>query len=725
MGIDIGGTFTDFAIVDERTGATTLHKLLTTPADPSLAVLEGIGRLLDAAGVRIEDLGAIVHGSTLVTNAVIERRGASTGMLVTRGFADVLDIALERRYDLYDLRLRFPAPIVPRACRREIDERMRDDGTPVRVPDLGQVDAAIEGLLRDHQVEAIAVCFLHSFTNPTHEAAVVAHVRERFPQIHVSGSADVLPVMREYERWTTTTLNAYVQPVVDRYLARVEQGLAAMDFRGSFHVMTSSAGTVSAALARRYPVRMLESGPAAGVYMAAHHGRTLGIRDLLSFDMGGTTAKGAIVRGGRLHKQYRLEVARVHEFKAGSGLPTCVPVVDMIEIGAGGGGIAEVDDRGVIRVGPRSAGAVPGPACYGLGGADPTLTDANLTLGYLDPRYFLGGTMALDAQASREAIDRALRGPLGIDTVRAAWGIHETINEDIARAFRAHASDIGFDYRRASMVAFGGSGPAHAARVARKLRIPRVVFPAGSGVMSAIGMLVSPISYQSARTRRTRLDAIDAEAFASGFAEVEADALSVLAAAGIDPWQIGIERHLDMRYAGQGYEVEVHLPAFDGLAAAAAVYAQLPALFSAAYAHVFSLSFLDEPVEIMNWKVDASAPVPAFDDRWSLHRAARRSGDATGQSALKGKRQAFFPEADGFLVCPVYDRYSLVPGARVDGPALVEERESTCVLGVGDTAVVDGFGNLVAEVAGAAGYCEDLTASGTGTSSALAEAAGA
>ncbi len=689
MGIDIGGTFTDFAVTDETTGATTLEKVLTTPHDPSIAVLEGVDTLLRAACLPIGALTTIVHGSTLVTNAVIERRGAPTGMLVTRGFSDVLDIALERRYDLYDLRLRFPTPIVPRACRREIDERIREDGHVLLAPDAAQVEAVVRELVDQHAVQAIAVCFLHSFTNPAHELAVATIIRERFPALHVSTSADVLPYMREYERWTTTTINAFVQPVVDRYLSRLEDGLKERGFTGAFHVMTSSAGTVTAKMARRYPVRMLESGPAAGVYMAAHHGRTLGIPNLLSFDMGGTTAKGAIVRGGRLHKKYQLEVARVHEFKTGSGLPACVPVVDMIEIGAGGGGIAEIDDRGVIRVGPRSAGSAPGPACYRRGGADPTLTDANLSLGFLDPDYFLGGAMVLDPAASRTAIDIGLATPLGIDIPRAAWGIHETINEDIARAFRVHASDIGFDYRNCSMIAFGGSGPAHAARVARKLRIPRVIFPSGSGVMSAIGMLVSPISYQLARTGRARLAALDPMAFVARFRAIEEEARAVLCGAGIDPAKICIERHLDMRYAGQGYEVEVHLPSLDD---PAAVFEQLPRLFAEAYARVFSLSYLDEPIEILHWKVDLSSASPDFDNRWSL-RARKPPGDAR-----KGSRNAYFPEAGGYVDCPVYDRYRLDVGTVIHGPALVEERESTCVLGVGDRAWIDEFGNMVADV---------------------------
>ena len=382
IGVDIGGTFTDFALIDDRDGAIAIYKQLTTPEDPSIAVLEGIGTILSREGVGIGDVNAVIHGSTLVTNAVIERRGARTGMLVTRGFGDVLDIANERRYDIYDLRSRFPEPLVPRAARAEVGARLRDDGLEVTPLDAAEVEAGIRGLVERQKIEALAICFLHSYANPAHEEAARDVARRAFPGLYVSTSADVFPFIREYERWTTTVANAFSQPLVDRYLGNLEGGLAAAGFRGTFYVMTSSGGVVGAATARRYPVRMLESGPAAGVLMTAFHGRALGVANLLSFDMGGTTAKGAIVRGGKPHKSYELEVARVHEFKPGSGLPVKVPVIDMIEIGAGGGSIAEVDDRGLIRVGPRSAGARPGPACYGRGGTRPTVTDANLVLGY-------------------------------------------------------------------------------------------------------------------------------------------------------------------------------------------------------------------------------------------------------------------------------------------------------------------------------------------------------
>jgi N-methylhydantoinase A len=678
IGIDIGGTFTDFALVDEGGGRLVIHKQLTSPDDPARAVLDGLPVLLARAGAEMSEVASIAHGTTLVTNALIERRGAVTGMLCTAGFADVLDIGMERRYDMYDLAITYPKPLVPKACRAEIDERVAFDGRVIQEPDLEAVRAAIARLVDEHGIEALAICLLNAYANPVHEERIGALTAEAFPDLRVSTSADVFPFMREYERWTTTTVNAFTQPMVERYLDRLEAGLADHGFPGAFYIMTSSGGTVTPAVARRYPVRLLESGPAAGALMSAYHGQALGRPELLAFDMGGTTAKGALIREGTPLKKYELEIARVHEFKAGSGLPVKAPAIDLIEIGAGGGSIAEIDVRGVMRVGPTSAGADPGPACYGRGGAAATLTDANLCLGYLDPDYFLGGEMALDGAASGSVIDRHIAGPLEVDAIRAAWGIHETVNEDVARAFRNHASERGFDYRRSAMIAFGGSGPAHALRVARKLRVPTVIFPLGAGVMSAVGLLASPLAFELMRSERVAVEGLADDTFADRFAALSAQAAAPLVEAGMAAADIAMTRWLDMRYQGQGYDVEVRLPDGNGAAKVAA----LPALFGQAYEAVFGRSFPDEAVDIMSWKVEARGPRPALDGR--LDRAAP---EAAGDP-IKGMRRAYFPEAGGFVDCPVYDRYALTAGASFSGPALVEERESTCVIGVGDTVEV-------------------------------------
>ncbi len=685
VGIDIGGTFTDFALLSEDDGRLFIHKQLTTPDDPAQSVLSGVPKLLEKAGVAAAQVSAVVHGTTLVTNAVIERRGAKTAMIVTHGFSDILDIARERRYDMYDLTITYPAPLVPRALRREIKERIGPYGS-VDIP-LAEDDVAnaLQELV-DHGVAAIAVCFLNSPVNPAHEQAVARIAAERFPQLFVSTSSDVFPFLREYERWTTATMNAYTGPLFDRYLERLEDGLRSAGLQGDLFIMSSSGGTVTPEVARQFPVRMLESGPAAGVLQSATLGRQLKRPNLLSFDMGGTTAKGALVRNDQPLKRYEMEVARVHEFRAGSGLPAKIPVIDLIEIGSGGGSIAAVDARGTVAVGPHSAGAVPGPACYGQGGEDPTLTDANLTLGYLDDAFFLGGEMRLDIGAAARAIDGRLGTPLGIETLRAAWGIHESVNEDIARAFRNHASERGFDYRACAMVAFGGSGPAHACRVARKLRVPTVIFPVGAGVMSAVGLLASPLSFETFRAERMGLETLTPIDFSQRFDTLVGEARAFLGRAAAPGEQTVIRRRLDMRYRGQGYEIEVDLPDGAGLDAVAG-------LFTAAYERIFTKSFPSESLEITNWKIEVALVRAGADAAYHLE-------VEPGKVAIKGRRAAYFPENGGPAETPVYDRYALAAGDTFAGPALVEERESTCVIGVGDRVAVDTAGNMIVSVAG-------------------------
>jgi N-methylhydantoinase A len=689
--VDIGGTFTDFALIDDRAGDISIHKVLTTPRDPSEAVLAGADDLLKRKGVGWAEVAAIVHGTTLVTNAVIERKGAATGMLVTRGFRDVLDIAFERRYDLFDLRLKLAPAVVPRRLRREIDERLKYTGEVMQALDPNAAVAAARELVEQHGVRALAICFLHSYANPAHEQAARDAVAKAFPDLYVSASADVLPFMREYERWCTATVNAYAQPMTDRYLGRLEGSLAERGFRGAFLVMTSSGGTLTGELARRYPVRLIESGPAAGALMSSYVGQLAGAQNLLSFDMGGTTAKGALVRGGRPLKKFEMEVARVHNFKQGSGLPLRIPVIDMIEIGAGGGSVAEVDERGLFKVGPESAGAEPGPACYGRGGERPTLTDANLLLGCLDASFFLGGHMPLDLGAAERAMTDGVARPLKLTAARAAWGVHETINEDVARAFRIHASEVGFDYRKCSMVAFGGSGPVHAMRIARKLRIPEVIFPAGAGVMSAIGMLVTPLSFETLRTHRLSLDELDPQRYRAEIDPLVRQARQFLVDAGEREAEVRVQCRLDMRFRGQGYEIEVAVP--EGLDDAA-VLDRLPELFRAAYAEVFSFSRLEAPIEIVNWKVEATGPRPRLAENFRI--ASVASG---APKAEKGRRPLYQPEQGDAAECPVYDRYALAPGGRLTGPAVIEENESTCVIGPGDEVVVDERYNLIARLA--------------------------
>lgn len=688
LGVDIGGTFTDFALYDDRSRALRIHKRLTTPDDPSVAVLQGVEAFLGQAGVPPRDLSVVAHGTTLVTNAVIERKGARTGMLVTAGFRDLLDMRLESRYDVFDLRIRFPLPLVPRAMRREIDERIRFDGTVERPLDPASAVRAARELVDLNGIEALAICFLHAYANPDHEEQARHAVAEAFPNLYLSVSSAVCPHMREFERWTTTTMNAYTQPMFDRYLERLTRGLAELGCGGRVFVMTSSGGVLSPDLSRMFPVRMLESGPAAGVLMSAYHGRSLGEPQILSFDMGGTTAKGALVRGFQPIRRLDMEVARIHEYKRGSGLPVKIPVIDMVEIGTGGGSIALVDERGVIKVGPQSAGADPGPACYGRGGTRPTLTDANLLLGYLDPRFFLGGEMALDASAARTAVDTVARR-LGLDPVRTAWGIHETANEDMSRAFRVHASERGFDYRAACIVAFGGCGPIHALGVARKLRVPRVVFPVGAGVMSALGLLVSPLSFETSRSNRMPLADLDARSFASAYRAVIDEAVAFLGRAGLQAKDIATALVLEMRYRGQGHEIDVRLP--DGRDTAE-VFPELQSLFERRYDELYGSTPLDEPIEIINWRVEARGPETTLNRGYELVVAG------VAETADKGTRRAYLPAAGTLVDVPVYDRYALRPGSEIVGPALIEERESTCLVGEDDRVRVDGHGNLIAHL---------------------------
>jgi N-methylhydantoinase A len=688
IGVDIGGTFTDFALHDGADARLAIHKQLTTPADPSLAVIEGVKTLATNNGIAISDVAEIVHGTTLVTNAVIERNGAKTGMLGTAGFTDIMDMGLERRYDLFDLKAIYAQPLIPRSHRLEVAERIRFDGSIETPLDVHAVrDAA--GRFAEQGIQSIAVCFLHAYANPAHERQAAEILRAELPDVFISSSADVSPSMREFERWTTVSANAFTGPMFDRYLHRLETGLAAGGFTGKLYIMSSSGGMMTTATARRFPVRALESGPAAGALMSANHGRALELDHLLSFDMGGTTAKGALVVDGQPIKHYDMEVARGYQFRRGSGLTVRIPVLDMIEIGAGGGSIADVDDRGLLKVGPRSAGAMPGPACYGQGGTRPTLTDANLLLGYLDAGFFLGGTMDLDVGAAETAISDGIAARLGIDTMRAAFGIHDIVSEDIARAFRIHASERAFDYRAASMVAFGGSGPLHAMSVARKLKIPRVVFPVAAGVMSALGLLVSPLAFEVARARRVHVDDINATDFEATFATLESEARQILSDAGVAAADMRINRRLDMRYQGQGHEIEVTLP--EDIAVNAS-FADLNELFGSTYQSIYTLR-LDAPAEIINWKLEASGPAVGLGEHYELGGSSART-----EAAQKGTRRAYHPTEQRFCDWPVYDRYALRPGMEITGPALIEERESTCVVGPDDRVVVDARFNLIANL---------------------------
>ena len=710
LGVDIGGTFTDLVLVDERSGVLRVGKVLTTAKDPAHGVEQGIQGLLDESRVAARDVHAAVHGTTLATNALIERKGARTALLTTAGFRDVLEIRREGRYDMYDIFIDPPAPLVPRHLRREVEERMLADGTVLRPLDEAGARRVISGLVADG-VEAIAICLLHAYVNPGHERRLAELVDELAPGVPVSCSSDVVPEIREYERASTTTANVYVVPLMARYLEDLERRLADLGVPGQLYVMQSSGGIVLPREARRFPIRLVESGPAAGAIAAAQAARERGESRLLSFDMGGTTAKACVIDDGAPLVAREFEVARADRFKKGSGMPVRVPVIEMIEIGAGGGSIARVDRMGLLKVGPDSAGADPGPACYNLGGRLPTVTDADLLLGYLDAEFFLGGRMRLDCEAARRSVEEHVARPLGLDVIAAAWGIHRVVNENMAAAARIHGIERGRDLRTYPLFAFGGAGPVHCWQVARVLRVPRILLPFGAGAISAYGLLSAPLAFDFVRTHRERLDTAEWATLNRLFVEMESQGRALLARAGVEESDVRVARVAEMRYLGQGHEVEAAVP--DGLLSAASLET-ITTSFEAAYRALYHRLPQGVPIEALNWRVTVAGPAPnvrllgatqtgrAAD---ASSRATRPGGAVGGDVSspptciiIKTTRKAYFAETGGFVDTPVYDRYALAAGTEFTGPAIVEERESTAVLGPGARCRVDERSTIIVDV---------------------------
>ena len=695
IGFDIGGTFTDFILLDTQQNAIRLHKCLTTPDDPSVGALAGLAELVAGAGITLGDVGDIVHGTTLVTNALIERRGAKLGLITTQGFRDVLEMGTEQRYDIYDLFLQYPDPLVPRRRRLEVPERMDRDGNIVVPLDLGAVRAAARQLAADG-VEAIAIGFLHAYRNAAHERAAAAAVREILPDVALSLSSEVVAELWEYQRLVTTCANAFVQPLMDRYVQRLERELWISGFRGALYLMHSAGGLVSPATARAFPIRLLESGPAGGGLATAFFGALAGKPDVISFDMGGTTAKACLIENGRAATAAEMEAARVHRFKKGSGLPIKAPVIDMIEIGAGGGSIASIDEVGLLRVGPHSAGADPGPACYGRGGTRPTVTDANLLLGYYDPGFFLGGRMALDLPAATDAM-ALLGAQLNLSVIETAWGIHRVVTESMAAAARIHIVEKGRDPRRYAMVGFGGAGPAHAVGVARTLGVTEVLVPPASGAASALGFLAAPLSFEQVRSHPVRLDQDRAaSAINQVVGALQQDVAARLVEAGVAGADVVIERSADMRLFGQLHEISVPLP--DGTIDDAAM-ATIAASFVAAYTDRYTSVYAGVAIQLVSVRVRARGPIP--------HLSLAQAGLPAGAVAHKGTRQAYF--GDGFIETPVYDRYALATGVEIAGPAIIEEREATTIIGPGDRLVVDAAGTMRISVAVAVAAAARIT----------------
>ncbi|WP_439619064.1 hydantoinase/oxoprolinase family protein [Shinella sp.] len=681
LGIDIGGTFTDLVLVNAITGDQLLGKVLTTPDNPSLGALDGVKRLLQDAGIEAGDLRHVIHGTTLVINALIEQKGARTGLLTTRGFRDILEMRRGKRFDIDDLFIEVPSPLVPRSRVGEIAERMDHSGRAIEPLDDVSARAAVEAMVAQG-VEAIAVSFLHAYRNGAHEERVREMIREVAPDVAVSLSSEVSPDVREYERTSTTVANAYTQPIMRRYLDRMAEELARTGYNHDLYLMLSDAGLTTVDTATAFPIRLMESGPAGGAVTARYYSELLGRPNLVAFDMGGTTAKIMFIADGEIITADELETARRYRFKRGSGIPIRIPVVEMLEIGSGGGGIAALNEMGLLKVGPHSAGAQPGPACYGRGGELPTVTDANLLLGYLNPDYFLGGRMKLDA-ASAQASMEPLCATSGLSPERVAWGIHEIVTEDMAQAAQLHLLERGVDPRKFALLAFGGAGPLHACGLARKLGISEVIIPYAAGVASAFGFLAAPLSITLMQGHPTALKGADTTAINALLARLEEKGRRFLKDAGVADGEIRLRRFASLRYRGQSSELKITL-SNDGLDEA--TMDDLTTAFSDEFERVYGRANRRVGVEALNWQVQVSGPKPQLATAQAVARATNPS---------VGERMAYFAAAGGRLPTSAIPRSILKPGIELRGPLLIEEDESTTVIPPDTTLTVDEYFNLI------------------------------
>jgi len=681
LGIDIGGTFTDLVIHDPRDGRAVIWKESTTPDDPARGALEGTRKVLEKAGAKPEQVGRVVHATTLFTNALIERKGAKTGLLTTAGFRDVLEIGRERKYELYDLFIEMPKPLVPRPWRREAMERLAADGSVEKKLDVDAALAEVAQLV-EQGVESLAICFLHSYANPAHERAIGAAVAERFQNLSLSLSSEVSPEIREYLRVSTTVANAYIRPLAEIYLERLENALRSEGIPGGLFLMLSNGGLTHVSEAKRVPVQLLESGPAAGALAGAWFGRNAGLERVLAFDMGGTTAKLALVDDGEPLVAYGFEAAREKRFLRGSGLPMQIATVELIEIGAGGGSIAHKSDLGTLNVGPESSGAQPGPACYGRGGTNATVTDADLTLGYLNADFFLGGAMKIDKAATDKAFG-ALATSLGVDPGRAAFGVHDVVNENMAGAARVAIAERGRVPSEYALLATGGAGPVHAWHVARKLGVKRVVCPPGAGAGSTIGMLMAPARVDRVQSYTPALGGADMKAVEKAFADLEKESLDVLRLTGADIGARTVKRLADMRYIGQGSEITVTLPS-------PLTEAGVRTEYEAAYKALFARVPPGAAIQFVALRLSVSAPMPGTGGKLELTRHA-------SAGAEKGTRPVFFPDEGKTVQTKVWDRYALKAGVVIEGPAVFEEDESTFIVGPNATARLLADGSILAE----------------------------
>lgn len=687
IGADIGGTFTDLFIIDRANGACVTGKILTDHVDPTNSIIDGLKSLADRDAIDLTAVERVYHGTTLVTNAVIQRRGARAALLVTEGFRDSVEIGTEHRFDLYDLNLEKPAPLVPRRWRRPVKERILADGTTERALDRAQVEEEVRDLLAQG-VEAFAVCLLHSYRNPLHERAVRDIIRGISPDVHVSLSSEIAPEIREYERGSTVSINAYVAPVVAPYLRSLGRRLGRMGIPAQLLIMQSNGGTCAPDVAEEHPVRLLESGPAAGAIGAAYIARAVERDNVLFFDMGGTTAKAVIIDEARPLMARKLEVAHVYRFKHGSGLPVQAPAIEMIEIGAGGGSIAHIDRLGLLKVGPESAESEPGPACYGRGGMRPTVTDADLVLGYIGADSFLSGRMRLDVEAARRAIADHIASPLGLSIEEAAWGIHQVVNENMAAAARVHLLEHGRTPERYSMVAFGGAGPTHAYGVARALHLHEIVVPWQAGVGSAFGMLCAPVAFEMAQSRTIALQAVEWSGIDQMLASMVQECRANVISAGIDSSATVTSRSADLRYRGQGHEIQIDL---EGLSWPDIDWRDVQERFRVEYRRLNGVDGPDMPVDVITWRASVRGPISDVPLRASNALCADRRSHKT--------RPVYFAETNGFVTTRLVQRTNLKPGDRVEGPSIIELGDASITIGPFASAHIGAEGLVRVELA--------------------------
>lgn len=691
IGFDIGGTFTDFALHDAATGAVHVWKRLSTPSDPSVAALAGIDELLDSAGAEMAEVGHVIHGTTIGTNIVIERKGATTALLVTDGFRDLLTMQRPLRYSTYDLWFDKHEPLVPRHMVFAVPERLRHDGEVVTELDEAAVGEAL-GELGTLGVDAVAVALLHSYADPGHERRVHALVAEALPQASVSLSHEVAPIIGEYERASTAVVNAYIQPAFRHYLENLDTALRARGFTGELLINQGNGGLTTPEKVVSFPVRALESGPAAGVSLAAWVGGTVGRTEMVAFDMGGTTAKACLIEGGSPRMERVFDVDQTL-MRSGTGLPVVTPTVDLIEIGAGGGSIAHVG-LGIIEVGPQSAGADPGPVCYGAGGQSATVTDANVVLGYLNPAYFLAGKMALDVESARQAIAVQIGEPLRLDLASAAWGIHEAVTSNMEHAIRSVTIERGRDPRELTLVAFGGAGPSHAARLARHLSIREVLFPAAAGIASAVGLLQAAPRVDITRTVVSPIDADSVAAIAAIVRELAGQVGTMLDGVA-STGERTITPRVDMQYTGQGHVIEVDLPDPDDPGFAGALRAGFETEYAARYGYSNANA---EPQVTAITVTGVIAPAP--------FELPKNSASAVPEQ--EENREVFFPETGGYVSTAIHRRDELPAGARIAGPAVIEDGQCAVLLLPGDVGTVDEHRNVLATIGAPAGSGELL-----------------